>query len=122
MLILDDDVHVGRIVKLIAESSGLESRLESDPDIFLRAVDDWNPTHIVLDLVMPDVDGVQVLALLANRRCAAKIIIASGTSVRVLDAAGRAGTERGLNIIGLLAKPFSVGALRDLLLDASAKA
>jgi len=108
-------MHVGKIVKLIAEANGLEARLLTDPERFLSALDEWNPTHIALDLVMPDMDGVQVLAELARRACGAKIIITSGMGVRVLDAAGRAGNERGLNIVGVLAKPFSATALRELL-------
>ncbi len=115
MLILEDDMHVGKIVKLIAEANGLESRLLTEPERFLRAFNEWQPTHIALDLVIPEMDGVQVLAELAKRDCRAKIIITSGMGVRVLDAAGRAGNERGLNIVGVLAKPFSATALRELL-------
>ncbi len=118
MLILEDDMHVGKIMKLIAEANGLEARLLTDPERFFSALDEWKPTHIALDLVMPDMDGVQVLAELAKRDCGAKIIITSGMGVRVLDAAGRAGNERGLNIVGVLAKPFSATALRELLFTA----
>jgi EAL domain-containing protein (putative c-di-GMP-specific phosphodiesterase class I) len=60
-------------------------------------------------------DGVQVLAELSRLHCTAKIIITSGMSSRVLEAAARSGNERGLNIIGVLAKPFSIDALRVLL-------
>jgi len=115
MLILEDDMHVGKIMKHIAEANGLEARLLSDPERFFSALDNWLPTHIALDLVMPDMDGVQVLAELEKRVCGAKIIITSGMGKRVLDAAGRAGNERGLNIVGVLAKPFSATALRELL-------
>jgi EAL domain-containing protein (putative c-di-GMP-specific phosphodiesterase class I) len=115
MLILEDDLHVGRVVKLTCESGGLESRLLTDPALFFRAVDEWKPTHIVLDLVMPDMDGVQVLTQLASRHCTAKIIIISGMGVRVLEAAQRAGSERGLKISGVLSKPFTGAALRKLL-------
>jgi EAL domain-containing protein (putative c-di-GMP-specific phosphodiesterase class I) len=118
MLILEDDMHVGKIMKLIAEANGLEARLLTDPERFFSALEEWHPTHIALDLVMPDMDGVQVLAELAKRACEAKIIITSGMGVRVLDAAGRAGNERGLNIVGVLAKPFSATALRELLFTA----
>jgi EAL domain-containing protein (putative c-di-GMP-specific phosphodiesterase class I) len=115
MLILEDDMHVGKIMKLIAEANGLETRLLTDSERFFSALDEWHPTHIALDLVMPDMDGVEVLVELAKRDCGAKIIISSGMGVRVLDAAGRAGHERGLNIVGVLAKPFSATALRELL-------
>jgi EAL domain-containing protein (putative c-di-GMP-specific phosphodiesterase class I)/ActR/RegA family two-component response regulator len=120
LLILEDDLHVGKIMKMIAETSGLDVRLHSATSHFLSAVREWNPTHIALDLVMPDVDGVQVLKELADRHCTARIIITSGMGVRALDDAGRAGNENGLNIAGMLAKPFSAAEMRALLFDAHA--
>jgi EAL domain-containing protein (putative c-di-GMP-specific phosphodiesterase class I)/ActR/RegA family two-component response regulator len=122
ILILEDDMHVGKIMKLIAEANGLETRLVADPGRFFSALDEWHPTHIALDLVMPDMDGVEVLVELAKRDCGAKIIITSGLGARVLDAAGRSGHERGLNVVGVLAKPFSATALRELLFQAPGRA
>jgi CheY-like chemotaxis protein len=74
--------------------------------LILRAVDEWHPTHIAVDLVMPEMDRVEVLVKLADRKCRAKIIIASGVGTRVLDAAGRSANEHGLNISGVLPKRF----------------
>jgi EAL domain-containing protein (putative c-di-GMP-specific phosphodiesterase class I) len=117
MLILEDDVRVGNVIKLMAEVAGLEARLYGVTGQFLAALEEWQPTHIALDLVMPDVDGNQVLAELALRKCTAKIIITSGMGSRVLEAAARAGHERGLNILGVLAKPFSGASMRAMLLE-----
>jgi EAL domain-containing protein (putative c-di-GMP-specific phosphodiesterase class I) len=83
--------------------------------VFFTALEEWHPTHIVLDLVMPDMDGVQILAELGARKCTADIIITSGVGSRVLDAAGRSARQHGLHVVGLLAKPFSPAALRTLL-------
>jgi EAL domain-containing protein (putative c-di-GMP-specific phosphodiesterase class I)/CheY-like chemotaxis protein len=119
LLVLDDDPNIGRAIQSIVEAAGSQARFTSDTEAFFRGVVDWHPTHIAIDLVMPEMDGVEVLAKLAERKCEAKIIITSGVGSRVLDAAGRAGNERGLNIAGVLAKPFSPRALRALLADAS---
>lgn len=70
----------------------------------------------LLDLVMPTMDGMQVIARLAKLSCRAKIIITSGVGSRVLDAAGRSAAEHGLDIAGVLAKPFSPSQLREMLL------
>jgi EAL domain-containing protein (putative c-di-GMP-specific phosphodiesterase class I) len=117
LLILDDDPNIGRAIQSIAEDAGLQARFTIHTEAFFRAIEDWRPTHIAMDLVMPQMDGVEVLAKLAERKCEARIIITSGAGSRVLDAAGRSGNERGLNIAGVLAKPFSPRALRALLLD-----
>ncbi len=118
LLILDDDPHIGRMVQLIGESVGLEARFMTGTEDFFRSVADWRPTHIAIDLVMPEMDGVEVLQRLADGNCTAKIIITSGVGSRVLDAAGRSANEHGLEIVGVLSKPFSPRQLRDLLAGA----
>jgi len=117
LLIFDDDPGVGNIIRLIAEKSGLSARLVTHPEDFFRAVGEWRPTHITIDLVMPDMDGVQVLVELAARNCKANVIITSGMGGRVLDAAGRSASDHGLNIVGVLAKPFGTAAMQELLLQ-----
>ncbi len=117
LLILEDDPAVGRVIHRVATASGHHARVVTQPEEFFRALDEWQPTHIALDLVMPDMDGIQILAELGERKCTADIIITSGMGARVLDAAGRGAREHGLNIVGLLAKPFSPAALRALLAE-----
>lgn len=117
LLILDDDPLIGQTITAIAALAGLEMRYTPRPEEFFQAVEEWRPTHIALDLVMPEMDGVQVIRRLALRGCEAAIIITSGVGTRVLDAAGRLAAEHGLNIVGVLAKPFTPARLRQLLLS-----
>jgi EAL domain-containing protein (putative c-di-GMP-specific phosphodiesterase class I)/ActR/RegA family two-component response regulator len=115
LLILDDDPMVGRTMEIMAESAGFSARFVTTPADFFLQVETWVPTHIALDLVMPEMDGVEVMSSLAEHDCDAGIIITSGVGDRVLDAARRAATGHGLNIIGVLSKPFSAAALTALL-------
>jgi len=115
VLILDDDPIVGRSIAQLCEYLDIESVAVTDPTEFFRFVTDWNPTHIILDLVMPEMDGVQVLQQLARQSCRARITISSGVGNRVLDAARRSAVEHGLDIAGVLPKPFSVTALKEVL-------
>src|SRR5690606_27342066 len=114
LLILDDEVTIAQTVATIAELAGLAARITTSPAEFFRQLEDCQPTHIALDLVMPKMDGVQVMAELARRGCSARIIITSGVGSRVLDAAGRSAAEPGLRIAGMLSKPFAPAALRAL--------
>ena len=118
LLILDDDPSIGQTMGLIAETVRFDTRFTTDPECFFALVDEWAPTHIALDLVMPRMDGVEVMVQLARRGCGARIIVTSGVGSRVLDAAGRSAEEHGLDIAGVLSKPFSPAALRALLADA----
>ncbi len=114
-LILDDDKDVGRLMRAVGESAGLESRSACEQEDFFRLVHDWSPTHIAVDLIMPDLDGVQILVRLAESACRSRIIIVSGIGGRILEAARRSAMEYGLSIAGVLPKPFAIAALRTLL-------
>lgn len=121
LLILDDDPAVGQTIAFIAENAGLEPRTTTDPAAFFRALDEWSPDYIALDLVMPEMDGVEVMRLLAYRGCEAMIIITSGVGSRVLGAAERSAEEHGLNVIGVVSKPFSAKVFRTLINSNSAR-
>ncbi len=115
LLILDDDPLTGQTIANIAATAGVDAKYVDDPALFFNQIRDWQPHFIALDLIMPGMDGVQVMAELARLECHAEIIISSGVGGRVLDAAARSAAEHGLNIIGVLAKPFSPARLRALL-------
>ncbi len=117
ILILDDEELTGQTIKSIAEFSGLQARHTTQPREFFELVASWQPGHIALDLVMPQMDGVEVMVELARLNCQARIILTSGVGNRILDAAARSASEHGLRIAGILAKPFSPPRLRELLSD-----
>jgi DNA-binding response OmpR family regulator len=115
LLSFEDDPDVAKIVSLIAHSSGMECRSVSNAAEFFRVADEWNPTHIALDMIIPETDVARVLVEMARRRCSARIIITSGMGERMLESARLTGLGHGLNMAGVLAKPFSMGEMRDLL-------
>ncbi len=115
VLILDDDAAVGETIGFAAEAIGMDVKSVTKPADFFRAADEWKPTHIILDLVMPEMDGVEIMRHLAARRCRARIIILSGVGSRVLDAARRTAAEKGLDIAGVLSKPVSPRELQAFL-------
>jgi EAL domain-containing protein (putative c-di-GMP-specific phosphodiesterase class I)/FixJ family two-component response regulator len=115
LLILDDDPEIGETIAGIAETVGVAVRWTTDPGEFFELSRVWTPTHIALDLVMPAMDGVEVLGRLARRQCTASLILISGVSERVLQAARRSAKEQGLLVAGVLTKPFSKEVLRDLI-------
>jgi EAL domain-containing protein (putative c-di-GMP-specific phosphodiesterase class I)/FixJ family two-component response regulator len=116
LLVLDDNVAIGITISMIAETlENTEAWATTDPIEFYEVVREWQPTHIILDLVMPNVDGIEVLRQLGGIQCSAAIIITSGVGSRVLDAAQRSAAEHGLDVAGVLPKPFSAQDLQDLL-------
>jgi EAL domain-containing protein (putative c-di-GMP-specific phosphodiesterase class I)/FixJ family two-component response regulator len=119
ILILDDDAAVGQTIQWIAESLGFEAEFVTRPEEFFQRLDRMCPDIITIDLVMPELDGVEIMRLLAERKCRAKIVISSGMGSRVLEAAQRSALEHGLSILGVISKPISKEALHLLVGDGS---
>ncbi|MBX9634775.1 MAG: EAL domain-containing response regulator [Magnetospirillum sp.] len=115
LLVIDDEPGFATFVARVAESCGYDVRTTGNPAEFRRLCAEWRPTHIILDLVMPETDGVELLRYLAGVLSTARIWIMSGFDGRVVDAARRIGTERGLDIIGTLQKPMRAKELRQIL-------
>lgn len=115
LLVLDDDPAVARTIGFVAESQGLAVQCHTEACAFLAAVAENEPGYVALDLIMPGMDGVEVLRRLAGTRCASGIILTSGMGERVLESARQTARERGLDILGVLPKPFKPQLLRELL-------
>jgi EAL domain-containing protein (putative c-di-GMP-specific phosphodiesterase class I)/CheY-like chemotaxis protein len=116
ILILDDRAAIAEVIAKIAQSCGYATETTTDAATFLERVDKWMPTHIALDLQMPDVDGIEVLRLLAARQSRARIVIVSGLDGKMVDVARRLGIERQLDLAATVLKPFRRDEIR-LLLD-----
>lgn len=114
LLVVDDQPEICEIVAEVAEACGYEALSATDSETFERLYGD-EVAVIILDLVMPGTDGIELLRFLADRSCRASIIVMSGFDRRVLKIAQRLGKEHGLKVAGSLAKPFRVAELRRLL-------
>ena len=122
VLVVDDDQFVGETIRNMARRDGHDVRFTCDPHRFLELVGEWKPDLVAIDLVMPEMDGVQVLNKLAERGFDACIVLTSGVGQRVMDAAKRSADEHGLTVVGVLPKPFRQRDLRRVLRDCSNKA
>lgn len=115
LLILDDDAAVAQTIGFIAKGLDFSVHHFEDPEPFFEALLMLQPSHVALDLIMPRMDGIEVLRRLAQTGCNASLILTSGMGQKVLESAQATAFERGLNIVGVLPKPFRPQALRELL-------
>jgi EAL domain-containing protein (putative c-di-GMP-specific phosphodiesterase class I) len=116
VLILDDDQEIGEMVVATVQGLGMDCIATSDAKDFMEAL---NPdvTLILLDLVMPGVDGVEILRLLGEQGCQAGIIVMSGVGKRIVESAESLATTLGLSILDRLIKPFSIAQLEEILMQ-----
>lgn len=115
LLVLDDDESVAHTIGFVAERLGFSVVCYDAPEPFFEAVRARNPSHVALDLIMPRMDGIEVLRRLALMHCEAELILTSGMGLKVLESAQTTASERGLNIAGVLPKPFQPSVLSGLL-------
>jgi EAL domain-containing protein (putative c-di-GMP-specific phosphodiesterase class I) len=115
LLIVDDEPEIGAFIGRVAANVGYEIMAVSTADKFLQHVRNWRPTHIMMDLQMPLMDGPTLLSHLAAEKCAAAITLISGVDRSVVEAAARVAGSRGLKVAGILTKPFRAAELLDVL-------
>ena len=112
LLIVDHDAAVCELFMATARRDGFEVKAVSRAADVLLSLRTFVPTAIILDLQMPDADGIELLKLLADERCSARVLVVSGGDKRVLKAAMRFGTARGLRMAGALQKRIAALSTR----------
>lgn len=80
VLIVDDEPDVLLTLRMILESEGFEPSLAADGETALRRIDEEHPDVVLLDIMMPVLDGWFVLAELAGRMKKPHVIVCSAKS------------------------------------------
>ncbi len=115
MLVIDDEEDICETIAEVAAGYQFEVTTISNPDQVATALAaSAKPDVIMLDLMMPGTDGVELLRLLAEHVKGARLCLISGSDARVLNGARRLGSAHGLNVVAALEKPLDIGALRTL--------
>jgi len=115
LLIMDDERSFASFVGEVGTVCGYAVVETDDPAEFRERVSGWRPTVIVLDLRMPQLDGIQLIRDLAQAKCTGVLLIATGLDDRVSETARALAAESGLNVRGVIHKPIRAAALREVL-------
>ena len=118
LLVVDDEPAICTLIKRVAEPLGFVVQSLTEPARFLETLTAFQPSLLILDLKMPDCDGVQLLQQLKDGQSEAQVIVISGMDQRVLNTAEKLGRSQGLRMIGVLHKPLKRAELELKLSDA----
>lgn len=115
LLVIDDEKSITKIIEKVATELGYDVRALNDAAAAYEAFEQFRPDVLMLDLMMPEVDGIDVL----NQ------ILAAGTHVRliVMSGYGKSYLQLGKAVavfhehpdITTLSKPFRRADLVELL-------
>lgn len=115
LLVCDDEPAVGRFIENVAESLGYDVCITTSGEMLMEVYDGFRPTTILLDMVMPGVDGNEVIAWLAKRGCSARLVIMTGYHADYADHAKILADYKGLGPAITVRKPFGITELRTAL-------
>jgi excisionase family DNA binding protein len=101
VLVVDDDARIREYVRVNLEMEGYIVREAASAEEALAAIDDQAPELVLLDVVMPGVDGWQMLQRMQERHGSIPVIMFSG---QVDEQAAADASERGAH--GFIGKPF----------------
>ena len=112
LLVIDDEPEFGEFVRKVAAESGFEVEVTPDAAAFKKVYRAIDPTVIVLDVVMPEVDGMELVQWLAERKSMVHLIVVTGYNPKYSELARKLGEARGLRSVTNLAKPVALAELR----------
>jgi len=108
ILIVDDEEHIRKIVKFQLEKEGFEIVTAEDGVEALKAVDACQPDLVLLDLMMPNMDGYEVCKRLKSNYQTVHIPVIMVTAKAELENKLQ-GFEDGAN--DYITKPFAITEL-----------
>jgi len=116
ILIIDDEADICEMTKLLLEKLGHEVAVTSDSRQATRLLKEKSYDAVITDMLMPDKDGLEVMADLRRHHPEVRIIASSG--------GGRVSSDSYLHIArksgahALLPKPYTLAELENCLADA----
>jgi EAL domain-containing protein (putative c-di-GMP-specific phosphodiesterase class I) len=112
LLIVDEDGAVADIASGVARRVGYAVASANSGAQFLQLLESFQPSLILMELHLPDTDGIELLRSLAARACTANVVLTSAVDERVLSAAHEIGVSHALAMCGTLEKPISAVELQ----------
>ena len=111
ILVIDDNEHVRQLLRDVLDMAGYQVFEAKNGEEGLKELQSKSPALVIVDMIMPDMDGTEVIRKLRQEHERVKIIaISGGLSSRgldVLDLAQRFGATKTIK------KPFEIRSILD---------
>ena len=119
ILVIDDEPQITRVLRASLSAQGFDVRTANDPEEGLLLFRDWSPDLVVTDLMMPGMNGAELIHRLTKTHPQLPVIVASGAIDVIAELMGQ-DSFNALGIRATLMKPFKladlVGKTKELIL------
>jgi CheY-like chemotaxis protein len=115
LLVIDDDPRLTNIVAMTAKTLGIETVQVNDPMQALDAFVSFQPCMVVIDIFMPEKDGIEVLNEILLTGIPTKIVLTSGNGEELMPLALDTMRFHGAEALAVLTKPFRRADLVEVL-------
>jgi CheY-like chemotaxis protein len=106
ILVIDDEKSITKIVDKIASELGFVVQTLNDPTAAFEIFEEFKPDILILDLMMPNVDGIDVLNQVLAAGTGAKVVVMSGYGKSYLQLGKAVAEFHEHPNVTTLAKPF----------------
>lgn len=115
LYVVDDDQGFLQLVAEVAGPIGFETVVVAGPAAFKPLYGGEPDAVIMLDMIMPEMDGIELVNWLGQRGAAGALILVSGYADQYTLVASALAEAKGLKVTDRLAKPIRVARLRQAL-------
>lgn len=115
LLVVDDQAGLTRVIHLVAEELGYDTLVTNSALDAAEKFIAFRPDVVILDMIMPEKDGIEVLNEILLTGEKTRIILTSGLSDSFLRLAEGVARFHQVERVGVLRKPFRRDELADLL-------
>jgi len=112
VFIIDDDPSIAEMLQEFTQIMGMDATVYHQASHFFADNHNLQNSLLLLDLQMPEMDGIEVMRQLVQRQLLPNIILMSGYDSSVLHSAEQLAQEHELNVIATLTKPIKFATLQ----------
>lgn len=113
LALVDDNAEFRAVVRMVAEPLGWDvSEFSNGREFFDALARGMSPTLVMLDMVMPHMDGIETIAGLAASSLRCRVLLMTGRSPLYTSTGEQLGNAHGIDIAGILHKPVAIAELR----------
>ena len=107
ILVVDDEPSINALVSRLLKSKGYEVCVAENGREALNRFDEDKPDLVITDIVMPDMEGIELISKLSKRNRSVPIIVMSGNIIGM----NFLKTAKILGAKATLTKPFAAQTL-----------